>query len=104
MGKASIEDVKEVFRNFRPTSDVSSCPSCPEKPIRLFEDDRPDRPQHRLDRDYETGMGVNVGRVRECPVMDVKFTVLAHNTVIGAAGGSILNAELAVNQGMIGGK
>jgi len=46
-------------------------------------------------------MGVNVGRVRECPINDIKYTILGHNTVIGAAGGSILNAELACKLGMI---
>lgn len=45
--------------------------------------------------------GVNVGRVRKCPINDLKFTILAHNTVIGAAGGSILNAELACSEGLI---
>lgn len=50
---------------------------------------------------YEGGMGVNVGRVRNCPIFDVKYSILGHNTIIGAAGGSILNAELACKSGLI---
>jgi aspartate-semialdehyde dehydrogenase len=99
---SNIEEVRDAFRNFKGPADVQSLPTCPESPIRFFENgDRPDRPQHRLDRDYCGGMGVNVGRVRECPVNDFKYTILAHNTVIGAAGGSILNAELACKKGLI---
>lgn len=100
--KAGIDEVKQAFRDFKGSADVQSLPTCPDKPIRYFENtERPDRPQHRLDRDYDGGMGVNVGRVRECPVNDFKYTILAHNTVIGAAGGSILNAELACKKGLI---
>lgn len=98
-----FEEIKQAFRDFVASSDVQELPSCPKKPIRFFDDDRPDRPQHRLDRDYEGGMGVSVGRVRKCPINDVKYTILAHNTVIGAAGGSILNAELAVKKGYVKG-
>ena len=50
---------------------------------------------------YEGGMGVSIGRVRDCSVNDVKYTILGHNTIIGAAGGSILNAELAIKAGML---
>eukprot|EP00392_Amoebophrya_sp_AT5.2_P003073 g3078.t1 len=97
-----IKDCNAALSNFTVPKSVAECPSCPEKPIRVFEDGvRPDRPQHRVDRDYAGGMGVNVGRMRECPINDVKFTILGHNTVIGAAGGSILNAELAVKEGLI---
>lgn len=97
----NIEEVKEVFRNFRGSPETQGLPSCPERPIRFFEDDRPDRPQHRLDRDYANGMGVSVGRVRKCTINDIKYTILGHNTVIGAAGGSILNAELACKLGLV---
>ncbi|CAD7960273.1 unnamed protein product [Amoebophrya sp. A120] len=97
-----VEECNKAFDAFTVPEKVKNCPSCPEKPIRLFtQETRPDRPQHRLDRDYFGGMGVNVGRVRPCHINDVKFTILGHNTVIGAAGGSILNAELAVNEGLI---
>jgi aspartate-semialdehyde dehydrogenase len=60
-----------------------------------------DRPQTRLDRDAGRGMAVSVGRVRACDVLDIKFVVLGHNTVRGAAGASVLNAELMLAQGMI---
>jgi aspartate-semialdehyde dehydrogenase len=59
------------------------------------------RPQPRLDRDRGGGFVVTVGRVRECPLLDFKFTLCSHNTVLGAAGGSILNAELAYAKGFI---
>jgi aspartate-semialdehyde dehydrogenase len=60
-----------------------------------------DRPQPRLDRDTGGGMTVVVGRVRRCPVLDFKFEVLSHNTVRGAAGGTLLNAELLVARGRV---
>jgi aspartate-semialdehyde dehydrogenase len=61
----------------------------------------PDRPQTRLDRDAGRGMAVSVGRVRACDVLDIKFIVLGHNTIRGAAGASVLNAELMLAQGML---
>lgn len=60
-----------------------------------------DRPQPRLDRGNGNGNTVTVGRVRKCNLFDVKLTLLSHNTVIGAAGGSILNAELAKMKGLL---
>ncbi|KAJ2965230.1 hypothetical protein NUW58_g10927 [Xylaria curta] len=65
--------------------------------------DEPDRPQPRLDRDLSRGYTVSVGRVREdeSGIFDIKFVALSHNTVIGAAGSSILNAEAAVLKGFI---
>ena len=62
----------------------------------------PDRPQPRLDRDRDQGMATTVGRVRKCPILDFKFVVLSHNTLRGAAGGSILVAELAIAKGHLG--
>lgn len=71
--------------------------------IKLFDDDQPDRPQPRLDRELERGYAVSVGRVREdeSGIFDIKFVALSHNTVIGAAGSSILNAEAAILKGYI---
>jgi len=63
--------------------------------------EEPDRPQPYLDRDAGGGMAVVVGRVRRCPVLDVKFTLLGHNTVRGAAGAAILNAELLAKRGYL---
>jgi aspartate-semialdehyde dehydrogenase len=82
-------------------SDVQKlgAPSAPEKAIVVM--DQPDRPQPRLDRETDRGYAVSVGRVREdeSGIFDIKFVALSHNTVIGAAGSSILNAEAAVLKG-----
>ena len=61
----------------------------------------PDRPQPRLDRNREKGMAVTVGRLRPCNLLDWKFVLLSHNTVRGAAGATILNAELLVSLGKL---
>ncbi len=78
---------------------VRSLPSAPEHVIEVRSE--PDRPQPRRDRDTGKGMTTVVGRVREDPLFHVKFVVLSHNTIRGAAGGSLLNAELLVAQGMV---
>jgi aspartate-semialdehyde dehydrogenase len=62
-----------------------------------------DRPQPRLDRDAEAGMAWTVGKVRQCGVLDLRFLAITHNTLRGAASGSVLNAELLVVQGYIQG-
>jgi len=86
------DDVKACLRAFRGPPQELKLPSAPERPIVVLE--QPDRPQPVLDRDLEKGMASVVGRVREDPVLGVKFVVLGHNTIRGAAGASILNAEL----------
>jgi aspartate-semialdehyde dehydrogenase len=63
--------------------------------------DEPDRPQPRLDCDWQNGAGVNVGRIRRCPVFDIKFVVLSNNVMIGAATSSVMNAEIALNKGYL---
>ncbi|MDH4065295.1 MAG: Asd/ArgC dimerization domain-containing protein, partial [Acidobacteriota bacterium] len=63
--------------------------------------DEPNRPQPRLDVDLGAGMAVSVGRVRSCPVLHTRFVALGHNTVRGAAGAAILNAELMHADGML---
>ena len=78
---------------------VRSLPSSPERVIEVRSE--PDRPQPRRDRDAGRGMTTVVGRVREDPLFHVKFVVLSHNTIRGAAGGSLLNAELLVAQGIV---
>ena len=75
------------------------CPSAPTQTIVVHEE--PDRPQPRLDRDFQNGAGVSVGRIRECPVLDIKFVVLSNNVCIGAATSSIINAELAIAKEVI---
>ncbi|MBI2549944.1 aspartate-semialdehyde dehydrogenase [Candidatus Woesearchaeota archaeon] len=75
-------------------------PSSPQHPIVVRTE--PDRPQPKLDRNLEKGMASVVGRIRKCPVLDYKFVVLGHNTIRGAAGAAILNAELMKARGLIG--
>ena len=74
-------------------------PSAPKNFIQYLEEDN--RPQVKLDVDYEKGMGVSIGRLREDSVYDFKFVGLSHNTVRGAAGGAVLCAELLKAQGYI---
>jgi len=92
------ELVREALKAF--VSPVQQCASAPKHTIRVFEE--PDRPQPRLDREFERGAGVCVGRVRECGVLDIKFVAMANNVSIGAAMSSILNAEYAIQNGIIG--
>lgn len=89
--KPSVEEVKAALRNFTCEAQTVGCPSAPEQAI--FVHDEPDRPQPRLDRYFQNGAGVSVGRVRECPVLDVKFVVLVNNVSIGAATSSIINVR-----------
>ncbi|TGZ83075.1 aspartate-semialdehyde dehydrogenase [Ascodesmis nigricans] len=95
----SVEEIKQAFREFKCEAQELGAPSAPKQAIIVR--DEPDRPQPRLDRESEGGYAVVVGRIREDPVLDVKFVGLSHNTVIGAAGSSILNAEVGVLKGLI---
>lgn len=96
---ASVEEVRSAFDTFQsPTRDFQ-LPSEPERVVRYFADDR--FPQPRLHAGLGAGMTVSIGRLRPCPVLDFKFVVLSHNTIRGAAGGAILNAELLVRQGLL---
>lgn len=96
----SVEEAIAALRGFELPKQVQGLPSAPEHPIIVR--DEPNRPQPRRDRDLYGGMGTTVGRVRPCSLFDIKFSVLSHNTIRGAAGGSILNAELLVSEGLIG--
>lgn len=95
----SAEQVKEAMRKYVSDAQKLGCPSAPSNAIVVM--DEPDRPQPRLDRETDRGYAVSVGRVREDEgkVFDIQFVALSHNTVIGAAGSSILNAEAAVLKG-----
>ncbi|KZT06478.1 aspartate-semialdehyde dehydrogenase [Laetiporus sulphureus 93-53] len=95
----SPQQVREALVSFTSDAWTASCPSAPRHTIFVHEE--PDRPQPRLDRDYQAGAGISVGRVRQCQVLDIKFVVLANNVAIGAATSSIINAELAVSKGII---
>lgn len=88
----SVEQVKQVMRDYVCEASHLGCPSAPKQTIHVLEES--DRPQPRLDRDRDQGFGVSVGRVREDPVLDFKMVVLSHNTIIGAAGSGILIAEI----------
>ena len=90
--KALIGDLKDAYRSFAGRPQELKLPTAPNPAILLREE--PDRPQPRLDTDLGAGMAVSVGRLRSCPVMSYRFVALGHNTVRGAAGASILNAEL----------
>ena len=74
-------------------------PTAPRQVLRYL--DAPDRPQPRYDRDAEDGMGVTLGRLRRCAVLDYRFVCLSHNTIRGAAGATLLNAELAFARGLL---
>ncbi|HWP42142.1 MAG TPA: aspartate-semialdehyde dehydrogenase [Blastocatellia bacterium] len=90
--KASPEEVAAVLRDFTSLPQELKLPYAPEHPV-IVSDER-DRPQPRFDRDAGGGMSAVVGRLRACPVFDIRFVVLSHNTIRGAAGAAILNAEL----------
>ena len=90
--KPTIENILTSWRDYVNIPYELKLPSASKNTV--FYRDEPDRPQTRLDRDTSLGMGVVVGRLRECNVLQYKFVGLAHNTIRGAAGGGILNAEL----------
>lgn len=96
---ATPDDVAEVFRAFKGRPQILDLPSAPKHPVVVREERN--RPQPNLDRDTEKGMASVVGRVRECPIFGVKYVLLGHNTIRGAAGASILNAELFKVEGLL---
>ncbi len=98
---ASVDEVTEALASFRGRPQDLNLPSAPARPI-VVRSER-NRPQPALDRDCEKGMASVVGRIRECPILGVKYTLLGHNTVRGAAGASILNAELLKVDGLLPG-
>lgn len=93
------EDVKRAFAEFRSPIGAHELPTAPDPFIRVFEEDY--FPQPRRHAELGRGMTVSVGRIRSCEVLDVKFVTLVHNTVRGAAGGALLNAELLVKNGYL---
>jgi aspartate-semialdehyde dehydrogenase len=97
--KASAAAIIEAWREFRAAPQDLRLPSAPARPVHYLE--APDAPQPRLHRDLDRGMATVIGRLRPCPVFDWRFVALSHNTVRGAAGGSILAAELAIAQGRL---
>ena len=97
--KPEIQEIKEIWRNFKSVPQKLELPFAPRNPIIYHEDN--DRPQPRKDRDADKGMAVSVGRLRECNVFDYRFVGLSHNTIRGAAGGAILIAESLKAKGFI---
>ena len=97
--KPPRDEIIDIWRHYEGEPQKLHLPSAPERFITYF--DEPDRPQTRLDRDTEKGMGVCVGRLREDNIFDYKFACLSHNTIRGAAGGAILSAELLCAKGYI---
>jgi aspartate-semialdehyde dehydrogenase len=100
-GQPDAVDIAEALEHFVPGTAKMNLPSAPEHFIHLRHEQ--DRPQPRRDVEDDSGMTLHVGRVRSCPVMGIKLVVLGHNVERGAAGGSILNAELAVESGYLPG-
>ena len=97
--KPTKEQILEKWANFKGVPQELELPSAPKQFIKYFEEDN--RPQTKLDRDYENGMGVCMGRLREDSVYQWKFVGLSHNTLRGAAGGAVLMAELLKAKGYI---
>jgi len=97
--KASPEEAARVLASFRGEPQERGLPTAPRAPIHVLSE--PDRPQPRLDRDRENGMAVSVGRIRGDAVYDLRLEALVHNTIRGAAGAAILNAELLQARGLL---
>jgi aspartate-semialdehyde dehydrogenase len=95
---ASREEILSAWANFHPL-DGHGLPMAPAQPVEYLEEE--DRPQPRLDKMRGAGMASSVGRLRRCALLDWKFTVLSHNTIRGAAGAAILNAELLLSLGKL---
>ncbi len=98
--KADAADVERALREWSGAESARGLPNSPERALMVS--DRPDRPQPRRQVNTGHGMTVVVGRVREDPVLDVKLVAMGHNVVRGAAGASVLNAELMVHCGLLG--
>ncbi len=99
--RPSVDQVIEAMRSFRGRPQELNLPLAPPAPVVWTA--APDRPQPRLDAERDGGMTVTVGRVRRCPVLDIKFIALGHNTIRGAAGAAVLNAELMQAEGLLQG-
>ena len=96
---ATIKEIADAFASFSALPQELGLHSAPERPIIVREE--PDRPQPRLDRDAGNGMSITVGRIFPDNVLDYRFVALSHNTIRGAAGAAILNAELLIALGKL---
>ena len=97
--KPGLQEIKNIWRSFTGPPQLLDLPSAPNPPIVVREE--LDRPQPKQDRDAGNGMAISVGRLRECPLLDIRFVALSHNTVRGAAGGAILSAEILRAKGYL---
>jgi len=97
--KASLQDIIEAWRAYRSLPQERDLPSAPKHPIVVREER--DRPQPKFDLETEKGMATVVGRLRECAVLQFKYVALSHNTIRGAAGAALLNAELMKSEGYL---
>jgi aspartate-semialdehyde dehydrogenase len=95
---ASLAEVREALSTFEVSAEIASLPSAMRNPVVVIDDEN--RPQPRRDVNTGAGMAAVVGRIRECPLLDVKLTLLSHNLVRGAAGAALLNAELLAARGL----
>ncbi|MFN8563103.1 MAG: aspartate-semialdehyde dehydrogenase [Anaerolineae bacterium] len=98
--RPSFDEVIDTWNRFRGPAPVPSLPSAPEQPLMYLT--KQDRPQPRRDRNVGNGMTTTIGRLRPDPILGYKFVALSHNTIRGAAGCSVLNAELLATQGYLG--
>jgi aspartate-semialdehyde dehydrogenase len=97
--KPAPETIIERWKNYRGKPQILELPSAPKQFLTYFSEDN--RPQTKLDREIERGMGITIGRLREDSIFDYKFVCLSHNTLRGAAGGSVLTAELLAAEGYL---
>jgi len=95
----TVGEATRILEEYRGPESTRQLPSAPARPILVRSE--PDRPQPRRDRNAENGMAVTVGRIRPCPLLDLRMVSVVHNTLRGAASGSILNAELLVAEGWV---
>jgi aspartate-semialdehyde dehydrogenase len=98
-GGVDLDAIRDAIRTFTGEPQRLNLPSAPKQPLHYASEQ--DRPQPRLDRDREHGMAVTVGRLRPCPLLDIRMVALVHNTIRGAAGAALLNAELLDAKGLL---
>jgi aspartate-semialdehyde dehydrogenase len=96
---ATLGEVREVLRDFTVSDELADLPTAVKNPVVVLDEEN--RPQPRRDVNVGNGMAAAVGRIRECPLLDVKLTLLSHNLLRGAAGAALLNAELLAARGFI---
>ena len=97
--RPGMADLHQAFDSYSSVPQARKLPSAPPRPVIYMHE--ANRPQPRKDAEREHGMAAFVGRLRPCPVLDYKFVALGHNTVRGAAGAAVLNAELMHSEGML---